>query len=199
METSRVLSATNEQSSFLQKIITISSKINEDQQKILEKINILEKRIINIETKIDNSTKLTLQQIKGSGEDYFDIRRMELEKVMSMEDSLKALTYRDYRAVMYLFKKYYKNNDGLYPIKIIGKRSYEFYLNNKWNSDIYGHYIMNTLCNNFQNLFIEYNKIGENNISDNEFVLNQQFIYKLSEEKYKKEIFRHIIEEIRSI
>lgn len=190
--------AQNDYSSFLQKIMTISSKINEDQQKILEKIISLEKRLSNIENKIEKTSVIAIQQANNF-ENYIDIRRMELEKIISVEDSLKAMSYKDYRSVMVLFKKYYKNNEGVYPIKLVGKRSYEFFLNNKWNSDIYGHYIMNTLCYNFQNLFIEYNKIGENDINENEFVLNQQFIYKLSEEKYKKEIFRHIIEEIRNI
>ena len=89
---------------------------------------------------------------------------------------------------------------NIYPIKVSGKRTYEFYLNNKWNSDIYGHYIMNTICRNVQNILLRGNiieTIQQNGFDYNDFLLNQSFIYKLGDEKYKKEILKNIIEEVR--
>ena len=55
---------------------------------------------------------------------------------------------------------------------------------------------MKTICLNIQNLFIKYCHIDENTDFD-EFILNQSFITKLSDEKYKKEILKSIIEEVR--
>ena len=41
----------------------------------------------------------------------------------------------------------------------------------------------------------KYNNID--NLSNEDFLLNQDFIYKLSNEKVKKDIFKSIIEEVR--
>ena len=132
------------------------------------------------------------EPIKG-----YDFNLKKEDIIINKNDILRALNYRDYRSVILIFKLYYKNkinSNAKYPIRIKGKRSYEYYLNNKWNSDLYGHYSMNTICLNIQNLFIRNNILDEN---DEDFMLNQEFIYKLSDEKYKKDIFKHIIEEIR--
>jgi archaellum component FlaD/FlaE len=57
---------------------------------------------------------------------------------------------------------------------------------------------MTVICGNIQNLFLQYNKLDDsNNISCEDFIVNQYFIHKLSDEKYKKEILKHIIEEVR--
>jgi hypothetical protein len=54
------------------------------------------------------------------------------------------------------------------------------------------------ICLNVQNLFLKYNSLDDDEeISGEDFLLNQKFICKLSDEKYKKEILKSIIEEVR--
>ena len=111
---------------------------------------------------------------------------------------LKALNYRDYRSIIYIFRYCYKNKLNekyLYPIRITGKKSFEYYDNNKWNPDLYGYHSMNIIFNNIQNLFIKYNDLD--NIDAENFLLNQNFISNLSDDKHKKNIFKNIIEEVR--
>jgi hypothetical protein len=192
---------------FLEKILFISSKIKEDQQKLIDKIEGLEQRMILIENKVD----LTMHLVKKGKynpdllnttpeENIVELKRENLN--ISENDIVKAINYRDYRSVIYLFKLYYKNKinkNYMYPIRIIGKRSYEYYANNKWNSDLYGHFIMNTICQNIENLFLTINNLDEYSdlIDEDDFIPNQNFINKLSVEKYKKEIFRSIIDEVK--
>ena len=173
-------------------------KIYYQNEMILNKINFLEEKINNIELNIinyNNSDKNN--NVSCNNINIIELKKEELN--IDIKDVLKAICYRDYRSIIYIMKLYYKNkinNTYSYPIRIVGKRSYEYYLNNNWYPDPYGHYIMNTICNNIENLFIKNNNFDEN-IEYNDFLLNQNFIYKLSEEKYKKEIFKNIIEEIR--
>ena len=44
---------------------------------------------------------------------------------------------------------------------------------------------------------MKHNSLENENISENDFILNQDFIYKLSDEKFKKDIFKNVIEEVR--
>jgi len=192
---------------FLEKILFISSKIKEDQQKIIDKIDELDKRMTLIENKVD----ITIQLAKKGKcnpdlfnsvpeENIVELKRETLN--ISENETVKALNYRDYRSVLYLFKLYYKNKTNknyVYPIRVIGKRSYEYYANNKWNSDLYGHFIMNTICQNIENLFLTINNLDEYGdlIDDEDFIPNQNFINKLSVEKFKKELFRNIIDEVK--
>ena len=184
-------------------------KIYHQNAMILNKINFLEEKINNIESKINNFEEkinnIELNIInynKNNNTNTINDSIIELKKEelnIDNKDVLKAISYRDYRSIIYIMKLIYKNkvnNTTSYPIKIVGKRSYEYFLNNKWHSDPYGHYITNTICLNIQNLFIKNNNF-DLNIDYNDFLLNQNFIYKLSEDKYKKEIFKNIIEEIR--
>ena len=165
-------------------IESILSQIIQNQTEILNKLNNIEKKLLK-----DNNTSLTIEL------------KHEVLKIDNIDIS-KALKYRDYRSIIYIFKLYYKNKIAesgiVYPIKIIGKRSYEYFLNNKWNPDLYGYYSMNTICLNIQNLFIKYNILDSPDaISIEDFMLNQDFIYKLSDEKHKKDIFKSIVEEVR--
>jgi hypothetical protein len=178
---------------ILEKIVSISSKIFETQEIILEKINSFETRLQNIEKKIEFTSKNNELIL------YSNLKELKKEDLnVIKEDAIKALNYRDYRSVIYIFKNIYKNKTNLeytYPIKIISKRSFEYYNNMKWNPDLYGHYSTSIICSNIQNLFTKYNNIED--FDSDDFIMNQQFIYKLSDEKYQKSIFRNIIEEVR--
>lgn len=189
---------------ILEELLKSSSKINENQQYILSKLNNFENRIINIEKNINISNSIITKIYEKKSflilEDKYKIIELKQESLNIDKDSvIRALYYKDYRSIINILRIYYKHDENtIYPIRITGKRSYEYFINNKWIPDLYGHYIMNTICINMQNLFMKYNIIDNNsNIDHDEFMLIQTFIYKLSEEKYKKDIFKHIVEEIR--
>lgn len=175
---------------FLEEIFNISSKIYDSQQKILERLDTLETRIIDLEKSI--------KPYKNDN-DIQDLKELKYENLcVDKKDVDKALSYADYRSVIHIFRLIYKNKNNsnyAYPIRITGKRSYEYYDNNKWNPDLYGHYSMNVICKNIEELFMSFNIIENYNVE--EFMSNQIFIFKLSNDKYKKDIFKNIIEEVR--
>ena len=178
---------------ILEEILNISSKLFDGQKEIINKLDTLEKRIISIEKKIETS-----MNSDSVIEDLVDLKKESLN--IDKEDALKALYYKDYRSIVYIFRMFYKNKTNpkyAYPVRITGKRSFEYYANNKWNSDLYGHISMNIICDKIQNLFIRYNDLDTGDVSDEDFMLNQQFICKLSDEKYRKDIYKNIIEEVR--
>ena len=54
---------------------------------------------------------------------------------------------------------------------------------------------MNIICKNLENLFIKYNVIEKIDIDN--LLSNQEFIYKLSNDVYKRKLLPFIIEEVR--
>lgn len=169
----------------LEKIFKIS-------EEILNKLNNLDERVTFIEKKIE----ISLLKSSKSTENLKELKKEDI--IIDKVDVLKALKYRDYRSVVYIFRQYYKNKineNCVYPVKITGTRKFEYYDNNKWNPDLYGNFSRDIICMNMQNLFIKCNNLDQVGYED--FILNQDFIYKLSKEKYIKEIFKYIIEEIR--
>ncbi len=112
-----------------------------------------------------------------------------------------ALVFRDYRSVLILFKHYYKIKENTvfpYPIQVKGVRKFEYFLNNKWIPDPNAHYIKKTIFMNFQTLFFKIN--SDVYIDDiEEIVMNQDFILKLDNDNIKKNIFKHIIDEIKNV
>lgn len=185
---------------FLEKILIISSElsngINQLNKKFDTKMDMLEKRISNIENKLNiPNQELEQKEIENLVEVKSEVLNIDKKEI------LKALKYNDYRSLIYIFKLYYKNNKNdkyVYPIKIIGTRSFEYYFNGKWQKDLYGNHIISVICGNIQNLFLKYNSLDDKaNISCEDFILNQHFIHKLSDEKYKKDIFKHIVEEVK--
>lgn len=174
---------------FLEEILNISSKIYDSQQEILTKMDTFEKRILDLEKLIKYYKTDNTENLKELKYEKLEIDSNEVDK---------ALLYLDYRSIIYIFKIIYKNKSNsnyVYPIRITGKRSYEYYYNNKWNYDLYGHHSMNVIIKNIQDLFISFNSMENYNVE--KFMDNQTFIFKLSNERYKKDIFKNIIEEIR--
>jgi hypothetical protein len=185
----------NDESNKITQLFNISMEILNKLTVIDDKLNKFEDRILNIEKKLDLNVLLLLDG--GEIEDLKELKRENLE--IDKKDIMKALSYKDYRSVLNIFRHYYKNKNNkkyAYPIRISGKRSYEYYDNKKWNSDLYGYHSMNTIMLNIQDLFIK-NNILDDIDDNNEFFLNQVFIMKLSDDKYKKEVFKHIVEEVR--
>jgi hypothetical protein len=174
---------------FLEEILNISSKIYDSQKEILKKLDTFEKRILDLENLIKYHKTDNTENLKELKYEKLEIDSNEVDK---------ALLYLDYRSIIYIFKVVYKNKSNsnyVYPIRITGKRSYEYYYNNKWNHDLYGHHSMNVIIKNIQDLFISFNNMENYNVE--KFMDNQTFIFKLSNERYKKDIFKNIIEEVR--
>lgn len=177
---------------------------------IQEKLNVFENLIDNIQTKIsgleiriinlEENFKL-VTNIKPNSDNNENIVQLKKESI-NIENNIvkKALVYKDYRTILYLFKYYYRNKTNVihkYPIRIKSKRVYEYYNNNSWIIDNNGHYIKNTLFMNIQTILFKYNNMD--NIDDLEDLYNNQiFINKLSDEKYKRDLFKHIIDEINN-
>ena len=56
--------------------------------------------------------------------------------------------------------------------------AYEYYLNNKWITDPYGHYIRDIILSNIQTTLFRYNTYEY--IKDNDIlIMNQDFIFKI--------------------
>jgi hypothetical protein len=167
---------------FLDNIKKIDSKVDN----ILIRVKNLENKIEYIETSKNNPD---LKRLK-------DFKLEDLD--VPNENILKALNYKDHRSILNIFKLCYKNHLNpkySYPIRIKGQYLYEYYLNDEWVPDLYGRSIINILCKNIEKLFIKNNIIE--NVEPNTLILNQEFIYKLSDDKFKKSILVHIAEEIR--
>jgi hypothetical protein len=167
---------------FLDNITNIDNKLDQ----IISRVSKLENKVDFIENYKNQS-------------DIKKIRELRYENIELPEyDILRALNYKDHRSILYIFKLYYKNKLNLkhaYPIRIKGQRSFEYYSNEEWVPDLYGNNIMNIICKNMENLFIKYNVIEKVNIDN--LLSNQEFIYKLSNDKYKRTILPFIIEEVR--
>lgn len=201
----------NSEKSETNKIVKIKNIINDDlNMKLLEQINNIssnQKLLLDMVIKLDERIKnienrlVSKNKIKDDPSLYQDLIELKVENIVyDNNDAIKALFYRDFRSILIIFRSYYKcktSSNYSYPIRIIGKRTYEYYLNGKWIPDPHGHYSMKTICNNIQNLFIKVNDIDNKNINQDNFLLNQEFIYKLSDEKTIRNIFKSIIEELR--
>lgn len=166
--------------------------INDKFELIDNKIELIEKKVNFMEEKVNNLTK--------PNEEELNTKNLIKESMNLPFDILKkSLIYKDYRTILLIFKYYYKdktNTNNVYPIKIKGKRSFE-YFNKKWINDTNAHYIKNTLFMNIQTELFKYNNL-DNVTEIDEFYNNQLFINKLSEDKDKRNIFKYIIDEISS-
>ncbi len=181
---------------------TLQYTIEKNFKEHSECLNNITSKLISLETRIHNLEScfktININKIENKEENIIELKKEMLD--IDMENIKKAIIYKDYRSIIYLFKLYYKtktNKENQYPIRIKSKRIYEYYNNNKWIQDNDAHYIKHTLFTNMQTLFYKFNNLD--NITDVDDIYNYQyFINKLSEEKYKREIFKHIIDEIQN-
>lgn len=167
---------------------------------IFRKLDMICNRIEHIEerlTHIEECQKFSYAEFSG---EIIKIKEIKLESYpISDQDVMKALVYHDYRSFIYIFKLYYRSIQGgkiFYPIRMKNRRTFEYYYGGKWILDPSGHQTIKILCSNIQNLFLKHNIIENKFIEENQWYLNQQFIMKLSEERYKKEIWKHVVDEV---
>lgn len=162
-------------------------------EKILDKVNNLEKEI----EKIYKKQELLNSKIKDNKNE--NIIELKVEDINLDKDLIiKNLNYADHRSIIQLMKKYYLNNNKSYPIKCNGKHKFEYYYNNKWNEDIYGYKIVEIIFKNFEKLFLKNNVMNET-IDTSKFLKNQEFIFSLGTEKKKREFIRYLRAEINSV
>ncbi len=185
---------------FKKEIERLYYTLNIYQNTIIDKMDSMYTRIINIEDRISRleiNTRTNLTEIEG---EIVTIKEIKMERLDIDENSVfKALIFNDYRSVLSIFKLYYrsvKNGKVFYPIRIRSKRNFEYFLNNNWIYDAHGHYISKVIVSNIQTLFMRYNDILNKKLTQEEWLLNQKFITKLSEDKVKREMFKHIVDEI---
>ena len=189
----------------LDELNKINSKFEEMNQTFILKFNKFEQKIINLDNKIshiENKLKSSNNTNYTEFDDNEELKELVKDCSINIDKDivLRALSYRDYRTVIILFKNYYLNENNKfnkYPIKVVGKRTYEYYLNKRWINDPYGHYIKHTVLLNIQTVLIRYNNNDYIKDYDN-LIMNQDFIYKLTEDKFSKNYFRHIIDEIKN-
>ena len=169
------------------------------EEEMEKKFSLLYDKMISIDTSIKNiERKIHFSTNKNGLNNLIidDLREIKIEQLeMNKNDVIRAMSYGDYRSVVNIFKKVYKNKNGLYPIKINGPRSFEYYYDGRWVPDIYGNYIMECIIKNCEDLFLRYNSLEE--LGDDVFIQNQMLINNLSNEKYKKTVFKHVVEEVR--
>jgi len=189
----------------LDELNKINSKFEEMNQTFILKFNKFEQKMINLDnkiTKVENKLKSSNNINCTDVDENEELKELVKDCSINIDKDivLRALSYRDYRTVIILFKNYYLNENNQfnkYPIKVVGKRSYEYYLNKRWINDPYGHYIKHTVLLNIQTVLIRYNNNDYIKDYDN-LIMNQDFIYKLMEDKFSKNYFRHIIDEIKN-
>jgi uncharacterized protein YdcH (DUF465 family) len=183
--------------SILEKILNITEEFNNKldtlDKKVNDKFEELNNKFEELNTKISTVSNNISTNSNNENEDLKELIKQNLS--IDKKDVLKALSYRDYRSILILFKLYYKNDKNKYPIRLFKVRKFEYYANKKWNQDLYGNHSMEVLIGNMQDLFIKYNDI--NSITYDEFILNQDFINQLDNEKFKKDIFKVIADEIK--
>ena len=192
---------------LFQKINEINISNIEHNKTLINKIENMDNEIKNLTKKVKNLEKLIKisnnqhNSILIENESQEDINELKKENIdIDSSIVLRALSFYDNRTIIILFKELYYKQENIidkYPIRLIGKRSYEYYLNKQWISDIYGHYIKDVLLNNIQTILFKYNTyeyIKDSNV----LIKNQDFIYKITSEKCSKIYFRIIIQEIRN-
>jgi hypothetical protein len=94
-----------------------------------------------------------------------------------------------------LFKKMYIDDveKTQYPIRHI-KKKYQYWLNDKMNDDdSNGTYIKNTVIKNIEQCYLSVNIYIDNDTEIDDFIKNQEYITKLSEQKYKELFLKKIV------
>ncbi len=167
-------------------------------ENIENKVNKIDDKVNKLELIINSMQNSKVESVQTQDENIIELKKESLD--IPLDIIKKSLVYKDFRTVLYLFKFFYKNKtnqSNVYPIKLKSKRVYEYYNNNQWNIDNNAHFIKYTLFMNIQTELYKYNNID--NVTDIDDIYNNQiFINKLSDDKHKREIFKHIVDEIQN-
>jgi len=182
----------------------IINKIN----KIDEKMNIiltvlsnlkiesktLEDEMSDLKNKIDVKDEKIEKQKKKTNK---NIREIKKEQYILDEDFVKeCLDSGSLDADIKIFKTIYINNilKENYPIKCMRKKI-QYWCNGHMNDDdSNGNYIKNTIVKNIEDCYLNVNKYESYQDDIDQFINNQEYINKMSEQKYKEKILTKILE-----
>ena len=74
------------------------------------------------------------------------------------------------------------------------KKKYQYWLDDKMNDDdSSGTYIKNTVIKNIEQCYLSVNIYIDNDMDIDDFIKNQEYISKLSEQKYKDQFLKKIV------
>ena len=94
-----------------------------------------------------------------------------------------------------LYKIYFEGLPrNLFPIRIVRKSSIEYWLNGRWNEDMDGEYIRETLS---KNLLASYSKVNKFSSAlsgsvESDFMKNQNYILSLRDKKYQGQLWDYL-------
>ena len=172
-------------------------------------LNRLEDKINNIEKKIDNDIQPNniRNQSNGITNTQSNIMTGQLEYVMKeikpqafddVDDSVLKSHLRKRRMESdgkLIYKIYFENLPrNLFPIRIVRKSSIEYWLNGKWNEDMDGEYIRETLSKNLIASYVKVNKFSPDLVGSHEsdFMKNQTYILSLKDKKYQASLWDYL-------
>ena len=174
-----------------------NKQIIEQNKQIIQQNKYLKDMYHNLhsEMKYIKNNIIISHQVKKNNRKYL------IEEVYDIDDEFikNVINFRDHRTIISILKKYYSyNNTLLYPFKNNKKSGFKYYKNDKWKNDPYGHYIIDIIFKNVKVLLFKVNTCDNfNNL--NQFIENQNFICKLSDNKYKREFINiHLKNELIS-
>jgi hypothetical protein len=174
------------------------TKIKDEIIELKEYISSLEERLYNEINQLKSKLSL-LNSVKQ------DIKLIPLKKQVFTEEEIgndkitKLLINKDINCIIKLIKIIYiPSSEYIIPIKYCitkdnRKLMYYYSDNNDWVVDE-NNYIINTLCDNVQKIFMRVNNLDYFD-SDDDFMKNQDFILKICDNKYKNNILKRIKEE----
>jgi hypothetical protein len=169
-------------------------------KKVYKEINSLKKYIESLEEKIFleiNSIKKKINNVNNDGIIIPLKNKIFTDKEYSVKNVSNILLSHDITSIIKVIKIIYlPTSEHVLPIKIMPKdgRKSLYYFNEGWFVDD-DNYVINTLCNNIQKIFMNVND-PDNFDNDDEFMKNQDFILKICDNKYKQLILKKIKEEL---
>ena len=179
----------------------IINKIN----KIDEKMNIILSVLGNL--KIDSKSledemndlknKIDEKDDKNKKKINKNIRELKKEQYNLDENFVKqCLNSGSIEADIKIFKKIYIDNISkeCYSIRHIRKKFQYWYNGSMKDDDSNCTYIKNTIIQNIEDCYLNVNKYESYENDIDQFINNQEYINKMSEQKYKEKLFLKIIE-----
>lgn len=121
-------------------------------------------------TELLNTTLIPAEPIPNFRDDYL------YNGLMSFDELKEALSFRNYKSVMYIFKKYFLPKKN---IKTNGKNKFQYYNNNQWNDDMFASHIFKTLIDVCTDSFTSINTSLHYDMNTTALEDNQDFINSL--------------------
>ena len=179
----------------------IKIKKNKKKNELIE----LKEYVSSLEERLYNEINQLKSKLSLVNSVKQDIKLIPLKKQVFTDEEIstdkiaKLLINKDINCIIKLIKMIYiPSVEYIIPIKYCitkdnRKLMYYYSDNNEWTVDE-NNYIINTLCDNVQKIFMRVNNLDIFD-SDDDFMKNQDFILKICENKYKNNILKRIKEE----